>query len=133
MPHLIEVCELAGEHAKVIALCQKQLAEVRKSSPDADPNSRTCWPGSAGLISSQKKWSEAEPHLREYVALREKNCGRQLEPFDAQSMLGGLASGPEEVRRGRAAAVQGLRGTEASGRSRWSRVTHLTSSKLSTG
>jgi len=35
---LLDVYALAGEHAKVVAMCEKQLAEDRKARPKADPN-----------------------------------------------------------------------------------------------
>src|SRR5262249_31078498 len=63
-PDLLDVYEMAGEHAKVIDLSLKQLAEVRKSKPKAaypphqgEPLARL---GRAYL--AQKKWSDAEPY-----------------------------------------------------------------------
>ena len=94
-PHLIEVCALEGDHAKVIALCQKHLAEARKSMPDANPNINLLIRlGRAHL--AQKKWSEAEPHLRECVTLHEKLMPDDWRTFEAQSLLGGSLLGQKK-------------------------------------
>ena len=109
MPHLIEVCELAGEHAKVIALCQKQLAEDRKSRPDADPNiNLLARLGRAYL--AQKKWSEAEPHLRECLAVREKLQPDDWTTFKAQSLLGGSLLGQKKYAEAEPLLLKGYEG-----------------------
>jgi WD40 repeat protein/serine/threonine protein kinase len=52
---LLDICELAGEHAKVIARCRKELAAIESAPiPKLGRRTRgdrpTCWPGSAGPI-----------------------------------------------------------------------------------
>jgi tetratricopeptide (TPR) repeat protein len=89
--NLLDVYALAGEHAKVVALCLKQLAEDRKSLSNDDLLARL---GRAYL--AQKNWSEAEPHLRACVAVRAKWQPDAWTMFDAQSLLGGSLLGQKK-------------------------------------
>jgi WD40 repeat protein len=92
---VLDAYELAGAHAKVIALCQKQLAEDRKSKPDADPDTDLLARLGRAYL-AQKQWSEAEPPLRQCVALREKGRPDDWGTFDAQSLLGGSLLGQKK-------------------------------------
>jgi WD40 repeat protein/serine/threonine protein kinase/tetratricopeptide (TPR) repeat protein len=108
--NLLDAYELAGEHAKVVALCQKQLAEDRKSRAEdtwqqADLLARL---GRAYL--AQKKWSEAEPHLRECVTLREKNRPDEWTTFEAQSLLGGSLLGQKKYTEAEPLLLKGYEG-----------------------
>ena len=100
---------MAGEHAKVVALCVKQLAEDRKARPNADP--------SADLLArlgraylAQKQWSEAEPHLRECVTLREKSRPDDWTTFEAQSLLGGSLLGQKKYADAEPLLLKGYEG-----------------------
>jgi tetratricopeptide (TPR) repeat protein len=106
---LLDVYALAGEHAKVIALCEKQLAEDRKSRPKADPNpDLLARLGRAYL--AQTKWSEAEPHLRQCVTLREKIGPDDWRTFDAQSLLGGSLLGQKKYADAEPLLLKGYEG-----------------------
>jgi tetratricopeptide (TPR) repeat protein len=104
---LLDAYELAGEHAKVIALCQKQLAGDRKSLPEWLPAELLARLGRAYL--GQKKWSEAEPHLRECLTLLEKNQS-DWTLFDAQSMLGGSLLGQQKYAEAESLLLKGYEG-----------------------
>jgi WD40 repeat protein/serine/threonine protein kinase/tetratricopeptide (TPR) repeat protein len=106
---LLDVYALAGEHAKVVALCQKQLAEDRKSRPDADPNADllACL-GRAYL--AQKKWSEAESHLRQCVTIREKGQPDHWTTFEAQSLLGEALLGQKKYADAEPLLLKGYEG-----------------------
>jgi WD40 repeat protein/serine/threonine protein kinase len=94
--HLLEAYELAGEHAKVVALCVKSLAAARESKPNNHPGVAAQQLVNLANILARlgranlglKQWPEAEAHLREYVDLQEKNWPDAWTTFDAQSMLG---------------------------------------------
>ena len=112
---LIDAYAKAGENAKLADLLQEQLPEARKTLPKDSPQL-------AGLLAqiglsllAQKKWTEAEPLLRECLAIREKSAARPLvhlqHAVDARRRL----AGPEEIRRSRTALAEGLRGDEAAG------------------
>jgi WD40 repeat protein/tetratricopeptide (TPR) repeat protein len=107
---LLDVYELAGEHAKVIDLSLKQLAEVRESKPkdtysQADPLARL---GRAYL--AQKKWSEAEPYLREGEATWAKLPVDVWMKLDAQSMLGASLLGQKKYADAEPLLLKGYEG-----------------------
>ena len=61
--------------------------------------------GQLGLsLLQMKKWTEAEPLLRECLAIREKSQPDDWSTFYTKSMLGGALAGPEKICRGRTAA-----------------------------
>jgi WD40 repeat protein/serine/threonine protein kinase/tetratricopeptide (TPR) repeat protein len=106
---LLDAYELAGEHAKVIDRCQKQLAEDRKARPEADPDTDLLARlGRAYLV--QKKWAEAEPHLRECVTWHEKNQPEDWRTFDAQSLLGGSLLGQKKYAEAEPLLLKGYEG-----------------------
>src|SRR5436305_41506 len=106
---LLDIYALAGEHAKVVALCQKQLAEYRKSRPNADPSvDLLIQLGRAYL--AQKKWSEAEPPLRRNVAIRAKFPRDHWTLFDAQSLLGGSLLGQKKYAEAEPLLLKGYEG-----------------------
>src|SRR5262249_32796255 len=114
-PDLLDVYDLAGEHAKVIDLSLKQLAEVRKSKPkdislQADLLARL---GRAYL--AQKKWSEAEPYLRECVATWAKSPADWWMKFDAQSLLGGALLGQKKYAEAERLLLKGYEGLKKRG------------------
>ncbi len=112
MAMLLDAYELVGEHAKVIARCQKQLAEDRKSRPNADPNvDLLARLGRAYL--AQKKSSEAEPHLRECLAIHEKEQPDDWSTFDAQSLLGGALLGQKKYAEAEPQLLKGYEGMKA--------------------
>ena len=98
-----------------LASLMQQLPEARKALPKDSPQL-------AGLLAQiglglleQKKWTEAEPLLRECLAIREQTQPDVWSTFNTKSTLGGALPGPEEICRRRAAAPDRLRGYEAAG------------------
>ena len=92
-PPLIDAYTKAGENAKLADLLQEQLAEARKALPKDSPQL-------AGLLAQiglsllqQKKWTEAEPLLRECLAIREKTQPDDWSTFNTKSLLGGALLG----------------------------------------
>ena len=110
--HLLDVYALAGEHSKIVELSLKQLEIVRKAKDEgeatytrADLLTRL---GRACL--AQKKWSEAEPHLRECLTLREKILPDDWNTFDVQSMLGGSLLGQKKYADAEPLLLKGYEG-----------------------
>ena len=73
-----------------------QLPEARKSLPEQSPQL-------AGLLAQvglslleQKKWAEAEPHLRECLAIREQTQPDVWSTFNTKSLLGGALLGQKK-------------------------------------
>jgi hypothetical protein len=60
-----------------------------------------------------KKWSEAEPILRECLAIREKAQPDHWSTFNAQSMLGGALLGQKKYAEAEPLLVKGYEGMKA--------------------
>ena len=88
--HLLDVYPLAGEHAKVITVCREQLEILRAAKDQGDvDNPRADLLARLGrAYLAQKKWADAETHLRECVTIREKIWPDHWPTFEAQSLLG---------------------------------------------
>ena len=110
---LIDAYAKAGENAKLADLIQEQLAEARKTLPKDSPELAGLLVQIGMSLLQQKKWTEAEPLLRECLAIREKTQPDVWSTFNTKSILGGVLAGPEEIRRSRTAVAGGLRGDEA--------------------
>jgi uncharacterized protein HemY len=107
---LLDAYALAGEHAKVVALCLQLLAEVRKSNPE-DAYQQADLLGRLGrAYLAQKQWSDAEPHLRECVTLCETNRPDDWTTFDAQSMLGASLLGQKKYAEAEPLLLKGYEG-----------------------
>ena len=100
----------AGEHAKLADLLREQLTEARKSLPKESPQL-------AGLLAQigmgmleQKNWAEAEPLLRECLAIREKKESEDWRTFNTKSMLGALLLGQKKYADAEPLLVAGYNG-----------------------
>ena len=87
---------LAGETVKLTNLLSEQLSAARKAVPKDSPQL-------AGLLAQiglglleQKKWTEAEPLLRESLAIREMKEPDDWRTFNTKSMLGGALLGQKK-------------------------------------
>jgi tetratricopeptide (TPR) repeat protein len=93
---LIDAYAKAGENAKLADLLQEQLSEARKALPKDSPQL-------AGMLAQiglglleQKNWTEAEPLLRECLAIREKTQPDVWSTFNTKSLLGGALLGQKK-------------------------------------
>jgi tetratricopeptide (TPR) repeat protein len=115
---LLDAYELAGEHAKIVALCVKQLAAARQSQPGIPPPAAAYHLAYlANLLAKLgraylglKQWPEAEAHLRECLALQEKNAPDAWPTFDAQSMLGASLVGQKKYTEAEPLLLKGYEG-----------------------
>ena len=87
-------------------------AAARPSSPTAP-----CWPTtsprSAVTCSEQSRWSEAEPLLREALAIREKATPDDWARYDAMSLLGAALLGQGRYAEAEPLIVAGYEGMKA--------------------
>ena len=90
-----------------------QLPEARKAIPKDSPQL-------AGLLAQiglglleQKKWTEAEPLLRECLAIREKAQPDIWSTFNTRSMLGGSLLGQKKYAEAEPLIVSGYEGMKA--------------------
>jgi hypothetical protein len=110
---LAETYIKAGESAKFIILIEENLAEARKALPKDSPQL-------AGLLAQMgldllglKKSAEAEPLLRESLAIREKKEPDDWRTFNTQSMLGGALLGQKKYADAEPLLLKGYEGMKA--------------------
>ncbi len=83
----------AGANAKLADLLLEQLAETRKTLPKDSPQLGGVLATIGLILLQQKRWAEAEPLLRECLAIRSKAQPDSWMTFQARSMLGGALLG----------------------------------------
>jgi hypothetical protein len=93
---LLDAYAKAGENAKLASLFQEKLSEDRQTLPKNSPQlaGELAQIGSSPL--QQKQWTEAEPLLRECLAIREKTQPDVWSTFNAKSLLGGALLGQKK-------------------------------------
>jgi eukaryotic-like serine/threonine-protein kinase len=107
---LIDAYQKAGENAKLADLLQEQLAEARKTRPK-DSSELGGMLAQIGLsLLQQKKWTEAEPLLRECLAIREKTQPVVWSTFNTQSLLGGALLGQKKFAEAEPLLLKGYEG-----------------------
>ena len=110
---LLDAYAKAGENVKLAELLQQQLPEARKALPKDSPQLAGMLVQLSLSLLQQKKWTEAEPLLRECLAIREKTQSDVWSTFNSADAFGRSPDGPEEIRRGRTTLAEWLRGDEA--------------------
>jgi tetratricopeptide (TPR) repeat protein len=110
---LVEAYSSAGEDVKLADLLREQLAEARQALPKDSPQlaSKLAQIGSALL--HQKKWAEAEPVLRECLAIREKTQRDVWTTFNTLSVLGGALLGQKKYADAEPLLLKGYEGMKA--------------------
>ncbi len=93
---LQEAYARAGAHAKLVTLLEEQLAEARKQLPKDSPQLAGILAEIARNLLEQKKWNEAEPPIREALAIRAKALPDFWATFNAKALLGGALLGQKK-------------------------------------
>jgi eukaryotic-like serine/threonine-protein kinase len=93
---LIEAYIKAGEDAKLAELIKEQLSEARSTLPKDSPQLSGLLTQIGSALLQQKQWTEAEPLLRESLAIREKSQPNLWSTFNTQSLLGGVLLGQKK-------------------------------------
>jgi tetratricopeptide (TPR) repeat protein len=100
----------AGDTSKLTDLLSEQLADARKTLPKDRPQLAGLLAQiSLGLLEHQK-WVEAEPLLRECLAIREKQEPDDWRTFHSQSMLGGAVLGQKKYAEAEPLLLKGYEG-----------------------
>ena len=86
----------AGENVKLAELLQQQLPEARKALPKDSPQLAGMLAEVGQSLVQQKKWTEAEPLLRECLGIREKAQPDAWATFNTRSRLGGALLGQKK-------------------------------------
>jgi hypothetical protein len=107
---LFDAYTQAGENTKLADLLHEQLAEARRRLPRESPQL-------AGLLAqigmSQlqlKQWAEAEPLLRECVAIREQKEPEDWQTFNTKSLLGEALLGQKKYAEAEPLLMSGYEG-----------------------
>jgi eukaryotic-like serine/threonine-protein kinase len=108
--YLLDAYAKAGEYAKLATLLQKQLTEARKTLPKDSPQLAGLLAQIGMALLEQKKWTEAEPLLRECLAIREKTQPDAWTTFNTKSMLGGALLGQKQYQGAEPLLLAGYEG-----------------------
>ena len=107
---LIDAYMKAGENTKLADLLQEQLAEARRTLPKDNPRLASLLAQIGLSLLQQKKWTEAEPLLRECLAIREKTQPDVWSTFNTQSLLGGALLGQKKYAEAEPLLLAGYEG-----------------------
>jgi tetratricopeptide (TPR) repeat protein len=104
---------LADARRKLAELIQSQLSEARRTlSSDSPQLADALAPIGLSLL-QQKKWTEAEPLLRECLAIREKTQPDVWSTFNTQSILDGALLGQQNYADAGPLLLTGYEGMKA--------------------
>jgi serine/threonine protein kinase len=113
---LVDAYIKVGRSAEAVKLVQEQLAEVRKILPKDSPQLADVLALDCHVLLQVGSYAEAEPLLRECLAIRERTQPDVWNTFTARSMLGGALLGKKKYAEAEPlllAGYQGMKQTEA--------------------
>ena len=90
--HLLEAYISIGQADKAAALAREMLAEGRAALPAGSLQLAALLAQTGSILLDVKSWAEAEPLLRECLAIREKAEPEAWTTFNTKSMIGGASS-----------------------------------------
>jgi serine/threonine protein kinase/tetratricopeptide (TPR) repeat protein len=109
---LLESYVEAGRKAEAVKLVAKLLADARQSSPKDNPELAKSLAESGRMLLLVKAYADAEPLLRECLAVREKTQPDLWNTFTAKSMLGGALLGQKKYAEAEPFLVAGYQGMD---------------------
>ncbi len=107
---LLEAYTKAGRSAEVAKLVPERLAEARKDLPKDSPQLANVLGQSGVFLLQVKAYADAEPILRECLAIREKTEPDLSSTFAARSMLGGALLGQKKYTEAEPLLIAGYEG-----------------------
>jgi tetratricopeptide (TPR) repeat protein len=110
VPHLRDAYARAGENGKLADLLLGQLTGARKALPRDSPQLAGLLAETGLVLLAQKKWAEAEPLLRESLAIRVQTQSDAWTTFNTQSMLGGALLGQKKYADAEPLLLKGYEG-----------------------
>jgi tetratricopeptide (TPR) repeat protein len=107
---LLDAYAKAGRSAQAAKLAHDILADARKTAPKDSPELAGTLAQSALTLLQLKAYAEAEPILRECLAIREKTQPDLWNTFTAKSMLGGALLGQKKYADAEPLLIAGYEG-----------------------
>ncbi len=101
---------LKKANARLAAYFQEQLPEARKSLPKDSPQLAGFLAQIGLALLQAEQWAEAEPFLRESLAIREQGGPDLWTTFNTQSMLGGALLGQKKYADAEPLLLKGYQG-----------------------
>ena len=112
-PALLDAYAMAGETAKYDALLKEQLTDARRTLPKGSLRLAGLLAEFGLRLSERKQWTEAEPLLREALAVRENGQPDAWSTFNTQSLLGGALLGQNKYADAEPLLLRGYEGMKA--------------------
>jgi WD40 repeat protein len=110
---LLDAYMQAGEADGAAAVLKEMLAEARNVLPKDGPQLAGALAQTGLVLLELKKWAEAEPIIREALAIREKTQPGAWTTFNTQSMLGGALLGQKKYAAAEPLLLKGYEGMKA--------------------
>jgi tetratricopeptide (TPR) repeat protein len=107
---LLDAYAQTGEYTSDVNLLLELLPEARQGLPKDSSQLAVLLSFTGRGLLDQKKWDEAEPLLRECLALREQNELDVWTTFNAQSLLGGALRGQKKYADAELLLLKGYEG-----------------------
>jgi tetratricopeptide (TPR) repeat protein len=108
--HLAEAYAGEGEIDKLINLHQQQLVEARQALPKDSPQLAVRLNRLGMVLLQLRRWAEAEPLLRESLAIRDQAQPDGWTTFTTRSLLGGALLGQQKHEGAESLLLQGYAG-----------------------
>ncbi len=99
-----------GDFAALEPLHRKTVQELRARIPADDPQLAAALAGLTSILLAQQKFTEAEPPVRECLAIREKKLPDDWLTFNSRSMLGGSLLGQKKFPEAEPLLLSGYEG-----------------------
>jgi tetratricopeptide (TPR) repeat protein len=112
-PQLALAYDAAGQPDRAEPLHRDALEQSRRQFGPADPRTAGAMAQLGYVLLQQEKWSEAEPVLRECLAVREKTQPGAWSTFNTRSQLGGALLGQGRYAEAEPLVVPGYEGLKA--------------------
>jgi serine/threonine protein kinase/tetratricopeptide (TPR) repeat protein len=110
---LLDAYGKAGKTAEAVGLLQEQLTEARETLPQDSPQLAGTMAQTGLTLLTLKAWTEAEPILRECLAIREKADADAWTTFNTKSMLGESLFGQRKYDEAEPLLLAGFEGMKA--------------------
>jgi eukaryotic-like serine/threonine-protein kinase len=112
-PQLAEAYAAAGQFARAEPFYRAQLDQARKQFGPNDLRTAAAMASVGRSLLMQQKWADAEPVLRECLAVREKLQPDEWSTFNARSLLGGSLLGQKKYALAELLVLSGYQGMKA--------------------